>query len=150
MLLRPTTTTEVDSFAHPRLDVLPRPLRSVRARGRRSRAGPADEPVSMLPLQTLRGVDMETRLCALPTCSAEEERMEERKEISKEERKVEKNFILFICTCLFFPFRRLRRYIVFSRFCFGTARRRLRWAGYSLLSIKGIQRYSHARSVRAR
>jgi hypothetical protein len=28
----------------------------------------------MLPLQTLRGVDLETKLYALPTCSAKEEK----------------------------------------------------------------------------
>jgi hypothetical protein len=55
--------TEVGSFAYPRLDVLPRPFASVRARSQRTKTGPADEPVSMLPLQTLRGVDMGDAMC---------------------------------------------------------------------------------------
>jgi hypothetical protein len=82
----------------------------------------------------------ETKLCALPTCSAEEEKWGKGKMNVREKERIEKDFIflpfLFIYyLLLFFPFRRLRRYIVFSPFHFGTAHRRLRRVGYSSLSI---------------
>jgi hypothetical protein len=60
----------------------------------------------------------------------------------REKETIEKDFIflpfLFIFyLLLFFPFRRLRRYIVLSPVYFDTARRLLRRAAYSSLSICG-------------
>jgi hypothetical protein len=72
----------------------------------------------MLPLQTLRGVDMETKLCALPTCSAEAEKWGKREDKLKG-KKIEKDFIFFSIYLYMFsftPFEALDSFLSFFLF----------------------------------
>jgi hypothetical protein len=114
MLLRSTTTTKVGSFAHPRLDVLPRPFANVRTRGRRSRAGPADEPTSMLLLQTFRGIDGKAE--TMRTSDLFDGKIKMRKEKANEKgKKIEKDFIFFIIIIIYIY---IYIYICFFLFAF--------------------------------
>jgi hypothetical protein len=99
--------------------VLPRPCVRLRARGRISRAGLADEPASMpLLLQTLRSIDEGDETMRTSDLFVER-KVEKKGKINKKREKSEEDltfFPFFYMYIYLFILRHLRRCIVFLSF----------------------------------